>query len=143
VNEDERERAWAAVHDAIAQMPGWAVGRCSYHGDDERWHVAAVDLRPRGRQAKRELHGKDPDVARDVEPICMTCCHFEVASMDGELACAAYPEIIPAAIRENLVDHRLPFKGDGGMRWEQDPRAVTLNEDLYAAVFTASSQDRS
>ena len=52
--EDERERAWAAVHDAMAQMPGWAVGPCTYHGEAERWHVAAIDLRPRGRQAKRE-----------------------------------------------------------------------------------------
>ena len=51
---DERERAWAALHDSIARMPGWAVGPSSYHGDDERWHVAAIDLRPRGRYAKRE-----------------------------------------------------------------------------------------
>ena len=51
---DERERAWAAVHDAIAQMPGWAVGPCVYHGEEDLWHVAVVDLRLRGRQAKRE-----------------------------------------------------------------------------------------
>ena len=54
MTDDERERAWAALHDSIARMPGWAVGPSSYHGDDERWHVAAIDLRPRGRQAKRE-----------------------------------------------------------------------------------------
>jgi len=35
-------------------MPGSAVGPCVYHGDGERWHVAAIDLRPRGRYAKRE-----------------------------------------------------------------------------------------
>ena len=51
---DDRERAWGAVHDAIAQMPGWAVGPCTYHGDGALWHVTAIDLRPRGRQAKRE-----------------------------------------------------------------------------------------
>ena len=51
---DVREAAWAAVHDAIAAMPGWAVGPCNYHGDDALWHVAVVDLRPRGRVAKRE-----------------------------------------------------------------------------------------
>ena len=51
---DERERAWAALHDAIARMPGWAVGPCSYHGEVALWHVAAVDLRPRGRRAIRE-----------------------------------------------------------------------------------------
>ena len=54
VTEDERERAWAAVHDTLAQLAGWAVGPCVYHGDGDLWHVAAIDLRPRGRQAKRE-----------------------------------------------------------------------------------------
>jgi hypothetical protein len=54
LTDDERERAWAAVHDAIAQMPGWAVGPCVYHGDGALCHCAAINLRPRGRQAKRE-----------------------------------------------------------------------------------------
>jgi hypothetical protein len=54
VTDDERERVWADLHDAMAQMPGWAVGPCTYHGEVALWHVAAVDLRPRGRQAKRE-----------------------------------------------------------------------------------------
>ena len=51
---DERERAWASVHDAIGRLPGWAIGPCVYHADDALWHVAAIDLRPRGRYAKRE-----------------------------------------------------------------------------------------
>jgi len=54
MTDDAREAAWAAVHELIARMPGWAVGPCQYHGDDALWHVSAVDLRPRGRQAKRE-----------------------------------------------------------------------------------------
>jgi hypothetical protein len=54
VTDDERERAWGAVHDAIAQMLGWAVGPCSFHGEVALWHVTAIDLRPRGRYAKRE-----------------------------------------------------------------------------------------
>jgi len=33
VTDEEREHAWGAVHDALAQMPGWAVGPCVYHGD--------------------------------------------------------------------------------------------------------------
>jgi hypothetical protein len=51
VTDDEREHSWAALHDAIAKMPGWAVGPCTYHGDGALWHVAAIDLRPRGRHA--------------------------------------------------------------------------------------------
>jgi hypothetical protein len=54
VTYDVRERAWAAIHDALAQLAGWAVGPCVYHGEEDLWHVTAVDLRPRGRQAKRE-----------------------------------------------------------------------------------------
>jgi hypothetical protein len=54
VTDDEREHAWGAVHDALARMPGWAVGPCSYHGEVGLWHVAVIDLRPRGRYAKRE-----------------------------------------------------------------------------------------
>ena len=54
VADDERERAWGTVHDAIAQLPGWAVGPCTYHGEVALWHVTAIDLRPRGRYAKRE-----------------------------------------------------------------------------------------
>ena len=52
--DDDREHAWGAVHDALARMPGWAVGPCTYHGDVALWHVTAIDLRPRGRYAKRE-----------------------------------------------------------------------------------------
>jgi hypothetical protein len=52
--DDERERVWGAVHDALARMPGWAVGPCTYHAEVALWHVSAIDLRPRGRYAKRE-----------------------------------------------------------------------------------------
>jgi hypothetical protein len=51
---DDRERAWGAVHDATALMPGWAVGPCTYHAEVAIWHFTAIDLRPRGRSAKRE-----------------------------------------------------------------------------------------
>ena len=54
MTDSERERAREAVHDAVAQMPGWAVGPCGYHGDGALSYVTAIDHRPRGRQAKRE-----------------------------------------------------------------------------------------
>jgi hypothetical protein len=38
----------------LAQVAGWAVGPCTYHGDGALWHVTVVDLRPRGSYAKRE-----------------------------------------------------------------------------------------
>jgi hypothetical protein len=54
LTDDDRERAWASVHDAIAELPGWAVGPCTYHGDGALWHIAAIDLGARGRYARRE-----------------------------------------------------------------------------------------
>jgi hypothetical protein len=50
----EREHAWGSVHDALARTPGWAVRPCTDHAEVARWHVTAIDLRPRGRYAKRE-----------------------------------------------------------------------------------------
>ena len=41
-----------AVHDAMARMPGWAVGPCLYQGEVALWHITVIDLRPRGRYAK-------------------------------------------------------------------------------------------
>ena len=52
--DDDREHAWGAVHDAIGQMPRWAVGPCTYHAEVALWYVNTIDLRPRGRYAKRE-----------------------------------------------------------------------------------------
>ena len=54
VTDDEREHAWGVVHDALAGMPGWAVGPCTFHAEVAPWQVTVIDLRPRGRYAKRE-----------------------------------------------------------------------------------------
>ena len=43
-----------SVHDTLARMPGWAVRPCKDPAEVARWHVTAIDLRPRGRCAKRE-----------------------------------------------------------------------------------------
>ena len=51
---DEREATWFAVHDALAQLPGWKASRAEYHGEERRWHVAAVDATNRGRRAMHE-----------------------------------------------------------------------------------------
>lgn len=36
-------------------------------------------------------------------------------------ACDAFPAGIPETIWEGKVDHREPFVGDKGIRWEHDP----------------------
>lgn len=87
------------------------------------------------------FHGVDPFIALGAEPICTTCRHFDVRSMDGDLACAAFPDLIPAPILENQVDHRQPYKGDGGLRWEQDRGAPPLNVALYEELFDRAREN--
>jgi hypothetical protein len=50
----DREAAWYAVHTVLERLPGWRVTRAELHEDEGRWHVTAVDARPRGRQARHE-----------------------------------------------------------------------------------------
>lgn len=46
---------------------------------------------------------------------CDTCVHRHL----GTLHCAAYPDTpIPIAIANGSVDHRKPFTGDHGIRYE-------------------------
>ncbi len=49
---DEREALYWRLHDALPL--GWHLTPADYHGEERRWHVTAVDLRQRGRRAKRE-----------------------------------------------------------------------------------------
>jgi DNA topoisomerase I len=56
--------------------------------------------------------------AAGLVPICFTCRRFVgIASTDG-FVCDAYPERIPTAILASVVDHRRPFEGDHGLRYE-------------------------
>ncbi len=49
---------------------------------------------------------------------CLTCRHYWLGA-----ECAAFPDGIPAEIFTGLRDHRKPYPGDKGIRWE--PRATS------------------
>lgn len=53
-------------------------------------------------------------------PQCAGCRHFAGRGQDG-IRCAAFPKHIPDAILEGEHDHRLPYKGDHGIRFEPLP----------------------
>lgn len=51
--------------------------------------------------------------------MCIACRHLEEAvTMRDAFRCAAFPDGIPADIFEEYANHRLPYAGDGGIRFE-------------------------
>ncbi len=68
-------------------------------------------------------------------PMCRGCVHYRA----DESSCDAYPDGIPEPIMENLVDHRVPYAGDHGIRFEAvepwaDRRAVDVFGPMPALV---------
>ena len=51
---------------------------------------------------------------------CLTCRHFRRPPKSGpfRLSCDAFPAGIPREIQLGEHDHRKPFPGDGGIRYE-------------------------
>jgi len=53
---------------------------------------------------------------------CRHCRHLIEPGPSHGITCAAfpapYPDSIPDEIYENRHDHREPYPGDGGIRWE-------------------------
>jgi hypothetical protein len=65
-------------------------------------------------------------------PICLGCRHFDRTAPGPGFACAAFPAGIPDAIIESRADHRVPFDGDGGIRFDPiDGEAVAYAVDLF------------
>lgn len=65
-------------------------------------------------------------------PACLSCRHLtaELADDGYRGRCAAYPDGIPAAIWEGRIDHRRPYRGDGGTTFDLAPGARPYPFDL-------------
>lgn len=63
---------------------------------------------------------------------CVLCKNRE--HTENPQGCKAFPDGIPQVIIDNKADHRLPFEGDHGIRFEprQEVAAALLNNVLTA-----------
>ena len=68
-------------------------------------------------------------------PICLGCHHFNRAAPGPSFGCAAFPVGIPDEIFESRADHREPFDGDQGIRFDPvDEDAAAYAEDLFNPI---------
>jgi hypothetical protein len=69
-------------------------------------------------------------------PLCIFCRHLK----DGQVRCAAFPRGIPDEILFALHDHREPYEGDQGIRFELKPgEEAGLEEWLALEQASAAS----
>ena len=54
---------------------------------------------------------------------CAFCKHLQ-GQKGATLVCAAFPQGVPLEIIDNEVDHREPYLGDHGIRWEQSESSL-------------------
>jgi hypothetical protein len=53
----------------------------------------------------------------------------QVGTLAGQSACEAFPDGIPFAIQTGQIDHREPYSGDSGIRYEPAPGIDTSEID--------------
>jgi hypothetical protein len=73
-------------------------------------------------------------------PLCVACQRLR-RPVRGRWACAAFPDKIPAPLLNASADHREPYPGDQGIRFEPDwgaPAAVLALVTDHQATFNKS-----
>lgn len=70
--------------------------------------------------------------------LCPGCVHrHEILGLRPP-TCDAFPDGIPRKIYIDGADHRKPFKGDGGVRFEPIPLVGTAIEESYDRLTAGS-----
>lgn len=108
--------------DTNAPIEEWVNCRCQ---------IAFVDDGQQVAQIKAERLGV-------FAPLCVGCRWFHQVNTQAD-TCAAYPNGIPHAILTGRVDHRRPFSGDAGFRFNPVDR---LAASYAAEWFHAQAAER-
>ena len=66
--------------------------------------------------------------------ICVACARFRPGTETEPPTCEAFPAEIPSEILYGGFDHRAPFPGDGGVRFELAPGLDELLADYEDAA---------
>lgn len=92
-----------------------------------RWWAALLALTRAMREAGLDparffyVTSKEEETSRMTTidpPICFTCKHLHDPDTYPHLKCAAFPDGIPKQILYHDADHRKPYPGDQGIRFE-------------------------
>lgn len=70
-------------------------------------------------------------------PLCESCARLGPGPDGVGFACAAFPDGIPDAIYVGGFDHRQPFDGDGGIRYQMEAGAEDRLEAYEARMAQA------
>ncbi|HBR33509.1 MAG TPA: hypothetical protein DD734_02680 [Firmicutes bacterium] len=73
----------------------------------------------------------DNGILKNEVKYCNDCKHIN----RGELGCRAFPDGIPMEILDGAFDHRKPYPGDGGIRFEPDEERIRFREKFVADLL--------
>jgi hypothetical protein len=59
-------------------------------------------------------------------PQCFECVHLDRSASFNPIRCHAFPDGVPVPIQMNKHDHRQPYPGDHGIRFEPSESAIRL-----------------
>ena len=70
-----------------------------------------------------------------VMPICLGCTRYDAAFPGPGARCTAFPDGIPREILESAADHRQPYDGDQGIRFDPIEHADAVYAEKLFSPF--------